>query len=324
MGIDNITKTSYDGNFFTNSSITSNKNSEEYSFDFFPQKLTQNTLNTTPEKINKKQPKILVVDDFKNKKFDIDKNNIYDTSHGDLIVSILKSKIPSAQIYKVEVNNPKYIKEIQKVLKENKIDAVNLSIGASIDIQAIKDNTNIKDLNKYSIDKHKQEILDDLDSIGTKYPEEYKKLSEIPTIERNDSKEFIKMFSDKNIPLYVASGNDGERYCNEFILYKGTIAVGALDKNGKKAKYSANNTVIKKWSNGDATPVAIYNKNKEVIGYDITQDGKVDIKKEDIKNNGRKIGVLDRLINLFNNKDIFGTSFATPNAIATDINKEYE
>ena len=95
----------------------------------------------------------------------------------------------------------------------------------------------------------------------------------------------LKEIVSKNKHLFVAGGNktnkdlldDSEiKHVNLFSLVPGIISVGSMDENFKKLKKSYDNPFIDLFAKGkyDVMPIL---ENGTVIGYDITEDGIMDV-----------------------------------------------
>jgi len=106
-------------------------------------------------------------------------------------------------------------------------------------------------------------LLEELEQM----PDYAHKIKLLKNIVKNDKK------------LFVAAGNKGSEKLNGYSLVEGIISVGALDKNLKKMDFSADNPFINVFAKGeyDVMPILEHDTHGTVIGYDITEDGVMDV-----------------------------------------------
>lgn len=82
--------------------------------------------------------------------------------------------------------------------------------------------------------------------------------------------------SDRGVPIYTAAGNEGKDFFNMFSLANKINVVGALDKDGQKTQFSADNKLVTDWQPGifDITEKC---DSTSKCGFDYTGDGSIDL-----------------------------------------------
>ena len=111
--------------------------------------------------------------------------------------------------------------------------------------------------------------------------------------------------------VYIAAANVNDGSDDELNLYtvaNNTTSVGALNKNGNKASFSFNNSLIDTWSLGEIEVKKLYDEQGKFAGYDLNDDGVKDIDKS--YNSGGLSCT---------NPFLTGTSFATPYQLMEDF-----
>lgn len=334
---------------------------------FLNNKTVKNQVKTDNKKNPASPPKIFVFDDHADKIVKVDPDNIPDISHGKAIGLYIKAQCPAVGITKGGKLTPitkadikkQYLEaknllekgapeekllfgEIAHTIVENpdenygfnkrnglkklakdvengaRYDAVNLSMGEIIRIEDLAKVTGLP-LTRSNLAQYKDKVR------------EWFKNSKLPSIKKeNEQLESIERVTAKGIPFYISGGNSGKNYVNLLSFAKGVTTVGAL-VGDEKADYSANNSLVTKWSQGDYIVNRIEDKKGKLIGYDINDDNKVDVlaketsggenpfnDDEDSPYPNNKI-----LRNIFASEVLSGTSYAAPSAIGEDLREKY-
>ncbi|MGD9580584.1 MAG: hypothetical protein AB7V50_04370 [Vampirovibrionia bacterium] len=223
-------------------------------------------------------PTYVVVDIFDKKIVDVDGDNVDDLSHGDFIKSLIKAH--NANVVDVHIDNENgkrgdlvFIAEKFRELAEQirtkklKVDAVNFSYFCNAKISSmsalIDSRVTKKNLSKGKIQK---QILEALPHSAYKY---YK--------ETSDLIKAIEEVTAQGVPVYVCGGHHGSSCFNMLTLGKGIIGVGSVDVNGVKRAFTGDNSLIKRWAQGVFNVAPVKDKNNNVLGYDVTGTGKVEI-----------------------------------------------
>ena len=104
--------------------------------------------------------------------------------------------------------------------------------------------------------------------------------------------------------VFVAAANVNDGTDDELNLYTladNVTSVGALSQNGSKASFSFDNSLIDTWALGEIEVKKVKDSSGKLLGYDLNNDGKVDI-------SGTYSSGGANASNAF----LRGTSFATP------------
>lgn len=256
---------------------------------------------------------ILVLDCFKDNNISIDIDNRGDISHGYLTSKIIEDGLPNANVYKksipdILIGQYEHIKDsittplFKEMRAGKKYDAVNLSIGKEMTFEDMSEMVG-EEITPKNIASKKRKIKNFLINnpdytVATDYLFFKTKAKEIT--------EFINCMdslSARGTKIYVSAGNGGKESFNLLSLIDNSITVGALDKDGKKAYYSTDHSLVKKWENG------IIPLKKTKYGYQL----KFDNSTKDIKEH-QTTGFWHACIG---NKK--GTSYSCPRAIVEDF-----
>ncbi|MEI8388677.1 MAG: S8 family serine peptidase [bacterium] len=200
------------------------------------------------------------------------------------------------------------LKELAKsVVRGEKIDAVNLSMGESVRINNLAKVTGLP-LTKENLSQYKNEIR------------KWFKNNKLPEIKScNDRMESIEKITSGGIPFYVAAGNEGVNSVNLYSFAKGVTTVGALKEDRKtKTGYTVDNSLVSQWEQGDYPIDEVKDKNGKLIGYDINGDKKSEILAKDTSSNKSFLSLLTAFI--INKAQ--GTSFATPTALGKYLRRK--
>lgn len=273
----------------------------------------------------KKHRNILVIDNFANKSsIDIDADFIGDVGHGFVTSKIIENGLDSVNVFKKNIDTYRtyygllmdkikgeekvgksFIDVLNEVLAESatakKYDAINLSAGISIDFEKLSKSLgieitpeNIKTLSKeikIRLKTPKEDIYIDGQSLSI--------IGQV--IDRMDS------ISAKGTQFYISAGNDGRNNINLFNLVDSAFNVGALEKNGKKADFSCDNSLVNRWEISDL------NRKKTDKGFDITGHGKTDVHYDEVTFFHKET------FDGFHQMPLQGTSFSAPKALVRDF-----
>lgn len=183
-------------------------------------------------------------------------------SHRDLMNVYIHSQCPAA----VEVSP-----------SAARIDVANLSGGTDAIIETIGWASDLP-ITKATLVKYKDKIGDWLRPPKDHKSKEYREYlarmkkkgapDDLPEVFSN-----LEALTARGIPVFLSAGNGGPRQVNLYGFAKGVISVGALDAQGHKTSYTADNPLITMWKRGDYPVVSVLNKKKELIGFNITGTG---------------------------------------------------
>lgn len=266
-------------------------------------------------------PNVVVVDQTSIAKagIDIDGDRVNDVAHGTIVGNFIKSGLPNANVSTVEL--PDYEAATltsafnglaQRIDGGEKVDAVNFSAQTFSKIPDLAKVTGLA-LTKDNLAQNKDEIRNRLFTLAQN-PTAFggdKALAEeftqfVPVIQAMDK------ITARNVPLYVAAGNDGKDQINLFSLVNGAQVIGATDANGNKTDYTADNSLITQFTRGNTPVTPVKDAAETVIGAEFTGDGKIDIAANQLSGKGQKFGA---------DLEVSGTSFASPKALADDLAK---
>lgn len=260
---------------------------------------------------------IVVFDSFNEKYIDLDGDTKPDVSHGELVSMQILGVLPDANLirYNTDLALTDYVHHntdffhldkvpadlterltaqgFRQLAKEIKgglsIDGVNLSQSSdkSIQINILAAATGLK-LDHKNIKEHRPAIRDMIKKWATT-PDP----KTLTPIQKDLAKswqviESIEQVTEKNIPVYIAAGNEGQDSLNLYSFAKGTTTVGALTARGGRTQYSANHAMVDKTDQGTFNVVPI-SQDGRVIGYDLTGDNKADISARSLSGQGNFI-----------------------------------
>lgn len=251
-------------------------------------------------------PTVALVEKFDGKVVDIDGDNIPDLSHGDLLFRMSRSIYPEASIKKYAINSTSadpyefdvdtlclQLNKLSKdIAKGEKISAVNLSLSKDIDIDFLRNCSNISITRENLSDKRAElrnwfknpklslqaKTLINYKSKNNKssenIEEEFRKI--------NNVLESIESITRKGVPVYTAAGNKGPEFINIFNIANGVIPVGANNTRGEILGLSGNNSLVNRYEQGIYNVSEIQEKSGKTIGYDITGSGKTEVKNSEV------------------------------------------
>lgn len=291
-------------------------------------------VSTVPMKILKKQPvqyadcivdtvsfakkpakNILVADNFKTSLIDINGDFLSDVSHGFVTSTIIEQGLPNAKVVKCNIfpsssidkcfvvqSLDKLFSSVLKNMDEGKnFDAINLSIGFAVKYQDLSKEVGNK-LNSENIASYAKKVKEVLQNKNEQF-----KIKSLPIKAIMGVIDKMDKISARGTKIYIAAGNSSDATLNLLALADDVEIVGAVSKKGKFVVYSDRNTLVKRFENGDVCSKVVDG------GFDITDDGKLDVKKEETT-------ALFNIMTPFAKLD--GTSFATPRALVKDYSYE--
>lgn len=248
------------------------------------------------------QPRIAVIDKFPEKDCLIDYDYIPDIDHMAVVKRFIEEGLPDAQIdtYGMSLNDG--LSCILQNMKDGmKYDALNISLGDEISFRTLSK------LTKKTITS--KNVSQNVDMIRKLYSE--KKDEE--SIQLNEILSKLDEISSKSTKIYISAGNNGKRYFNLFSLAKNVEVIGALKANNKKARFSTDNSLIKKenWETGVFKIKKMKDSNGKV-GFDYTGDGTIDIYANETSSRIKRPYPWC----------LSGTSFSAPKALVRDLKNQ--
>lgn len=241
--------------------------------------------NTTPKKYIVLDSASLVKD------VDVDGDDENDLTHIETVKRLIKSNEPDAEIlsYAVKCNRSdqmimedllEKLNEILDYVKSNKVDGVNISCGRQIDFKSIRQARENFEEMKVKLYTALEDQLDTNSSDGLKgvLKEDYVYFQAIKIIEQ---------IIETGTKVFIAAGNKGAGSFNLLSFAKGAISVGALDGQKNKMTLSADHSdvVFEKGS----FAVTKVERNGIIEGYDLDNNGTIDVKPDEVSNNGQSV-----------------------------------
>jgi hypothetical protein len=237
-------------------------------------------------------------DSYHDKTIDIDGDGIYDLSHGEVCVRYLKAAAP-----------PSTTVDRWDLTSFNLLDLVTLWNKLALKVKqgkhfaAIGSSTIVEweylassGITADNIHLHRNKML----RIWQLWNKQVSK-------QIRDYIASLQTIIRQGIPVYLTTGNNGQQTLAIGNLARGVHAVGALNADGKRAAYSGLHSFVNRYEQGT------YNAVKVKGGYDITEDGKLDVKDSEVSTKGRYHSVGQRV------KQLAGTSYAAPTALGKDL-----
>ena len=272
-----------------------------------------NDMCIQPERSN-----IATIDDFKEvKEFDIDGDGVNDFTHGEIVEKYIHATNPYADVsrFQVEFNADGSIKPESFAKQMNAVsdslkagvvyDAVNVSLGDDIclanNCAAAKVGITPENIH----DKENNLRSDALYNTNAGADPLYQKVKGyIQSTEK---------VTAEGVPVHVAGGNDNKDSYNLLGIAKGTIQIGAVDRNGNKVHTV--NSDIERYEQGRFETATIYDDDFNIVGFDINEDGTADIMANEVSGKGAYGDDYSIIID--------GSSFSTPIDVAKTTDKNY-
>lgn len=263
-------------------------------------------LNTVPQH---SKPNVAVIDNFDTKNICVDFGYTPDVAHGTVVKRLIEEGLPKAKIDCFKVNTTKSGTEVfdgvdnclgavlANIKKGQKYDALNLSQSCDIDLKYLSDNVGVE-ITPENLAQNKKAILKWLSSPKAK----------TSGVKLNSILDKLNKISASGTKVYIGAGNEGKKVFNLFSLANNVKTVGALDNDGKKASYSANNSLVTRWNLGSLKIQKLEDKNGK-SGFDYTGDGTIDVYSDKTS----------CPIKISSWEELEGTSFSTPRALVRDL-----
>lgn len=236
----------------------------------------------------------------------------YDSTitHGQIVRRFIEEGLPEAKIKQFNTKSSygtALTKSINTQLgvvledltkKGEKYDALNLSKDISIPFSTISAVMH-KKITSENISKYREEIENLIlsDNSGS--------MGDLRGILQK-----LDKISSYGVKIYISAGNEGKDNFNLLSLAKDVKNVGALDRWGSKASYSADNSLVNNWACG-SSDVKKIKDSKGKIGFDFTEDGTVDVYETELLFPSKKP----------NPYGLYGTSYSSPKALVSDLKK---
>lgn len=307
----------------------------------------------------KRNPTVAVIDFFHEKSTDLNGDFFADVPHGQVVEAHIKSYLPTARFIEKAMDKQEpvrndsllpdgtqlvkpservilaesrqrmreHLASLAKPSPENPIDAVNISLTT---LQMKNNRANYFTYQDVSEAMGFPITPDNIAEHRIKLKDQMKDWAQCPAPEVLDpvQREMSNYWSTiqgleavtaHKIPVYIAAGND-PKTLNLYTLADGVQAVGALDDDRKHASFTSNNTLVKRFERGTFTAMPVTQYGLE-IGFDVTDDGKVDFGRELVSNNVATEGLqmLGTFLRGSQFKAVNGTSFASPQALGKDL-----
>lgn len=258
---------------------------------------------------------ILVADNFMHKNIDINGDFLCDVSHGFVTSSLIEKGLPEAKVVKCNIFPKSGVNQVvvaqrlnnlfstilKKIDEGKKFDAINLSLGFSVEYKFLSEKIGVK-LNPENIAEYAKKVRKALANANEDFVIQNLSIKEIANILDKMDK-----ITDKGTKIYLAAGNSCDENFNLLMLANNIENVGAVDRKGHFVVYSDRNSLVNRFENGDVCSKVVKG------GFDITGDGKLDVKKEETT-------AFFNFVSPF--AIIEGTSFASPRAIVKDFSKK--
>lgn len=264
---------------------------------------------------SKKRINVHVIDGFSQDRVDIDGDFLPDVSHGFVTSKIIERELPNANVYKHNIHNdsnslPDWEKVdsvlsllLKKVESKEHIDAINMSIGIDVPYDNFSKEVLGGKLKPKNLKKNRLALRKLLKNDSSKYIVDKLGMIRVSLIDSVLTK--LDTFAKKGTKIFIASGNEHNSSFNILTLGDGVYSVSAKHSNGGCSNYSNNNSITNRWGNGDIHIV----KTKD--GYDITGDGKTDIKYNETTCPFKTTA-----------SNLEGTSFAAPRGLCDEFKKQ--
>lgn len=278
-------------------------------------KIQEQGIKAPPDKTSGSNKKVAIIDDFTTKSVFVDLDAKPDITHGEVIKRFIQEGLPQAQIdcfeVKSEEGNDAFLKSanasldsiIKKIDDGEKYDALNISFSATTYYSTISKQTG-EEITPQNIAQKKDSIRKWME--GEKTDQELIQIKEI--MKKLDA------ISSKGVPVYICADQGKHQKIKRFQVFNllnlsnNVKAVGALNKKGGKSRYSADNSLITDWSQGEFKIQKKTDSNGKT-GFDYTGDGTIDIYEGQTTSYSKKV----------NPYGLLGTSFSTPKALARDL-----
>lgn len=194
---------------------------------------------------------VLVIDTFAGNStneinIDLDGDGYYDIHHGEFVTKLVE--LNGQKVIKEIIGTPifspefldvlnKYIERIEK--KELQVSWINFSQGFTVEIDALNSLLGLKnEINAKNVHLYSLRVLETL-------------WASRPKLKIKELYDAFLRLEQLQVPVFVAAANSGFKEVNIYSLFPNVYSVGALDLQGKKASYSADNSTVTIWRAGD-------------------------------------------------------------------------
>lgn len=216
------------------------------------------------------QAPVLVIDTFSGNptnSADIDLNGdgTYDIHHGEFVSRLIE--LNGQRVIREVIGTPVFSYELLEVLNsyadrlergELRLSWINFSQGFTVEISLLNALIGAKDeVTEKNVHLYARRVLEELWTTRPKL-----KLKELDTV--------FKRLEALGVPVFVAAANSGFKEVNLYSLFPNVLSVGAIDLNGGKAPYSADNSAVTLWRQGS---IKSYSTSE---GIDVNGDGIAD------------------------------------------------
>jgi hypothetical protein len=213
-----------------------------------------------------RNPKVAVVEYQTPLCIDIDGDGIPDLNHATVVERFIKAFCPQAEIRQIlsSREHKGLGKKFQDIARNRgAFDAVSFTVTESTHISEII--VNGKPPSTGELHMLRRDILAGLRQYQDEAAQQFR-----------FALTMIRKVIQQGTKVYIGAGNNGPDTFNFYNLAGKAVNVGALDAQGRKAAYSADNSLLNRFEQGT------FNIYKVSDGYDITGNGEPDVKNEEV------------------------------------------
>lgn len=256
-----------------------------------PPRPTQPQADKPPGNKSNTGPNIVVVDNA-TPRIDLDQDRKPDVSHMTLVTSQIRGRLPSATVETLgrSPSNPfpKIMEKLEQDIQNGKkVDAVNLSAALPAEplhMDYLSRLTGME-LTPENLAQKRVAVRDKLFDIAKNpslapdpetlriavgSPEELREVTGII--------QSVEKITARNIPVFVAGGNNQREEVNLILLANGTIGVAGTDKDGELLPSQAQNSLITRKAPGIIDVNPVFNPfSKKFEGFDVNNDGNPEV-----------------------------------------------
>lgn len=267
---------------------------------------------TTPQATDNFTVAVVDYCDDSDSDIDLDGDGVGDMAHGNVVAHLIEATFRNSDVWTFDITqNSKYstnermIASLQTIVNELKdgscqYDAVNLSLSSRITYSDLSAALG-KNITKDNVAQYQQEIRNWLLTKGASNG--YTTTAKVVQL--------LEEIESLGADVYIAAANVNDGTDDELNLYSianNTTTVGANDRTGSKASFSFKNSLIDTWALGEIEVKKIKDSSGNLKGYDLNNDGVVDI--DGSYTSGGKNS---------SNAYLRGTSFASPYRLIQEL-----